>query len=102
MLTLIDSGVIDHNSSHGAYMSDIIPLSDDSFVASQHVGSSLGANDCRIEILQSSDGKTWRNEGDIHSEGPPTRRVLPPRPQNQHRPGWPSIDDRHPFRNHRG
>ena len=51
MLTLIDSGVIDHNSSHGAYMSVIIPLSDDSFVASQYVGSSLGANDCRIKIL---------------------------------------------------
>ena len=66
MLTLTDAGIIDHNPSHGAYMPTIVPLSDGSFIASQHVGSSLGANDCAIEILRSSDGKTWRNEGSIH------------------------------------
>ena len=72
MLTLTDAGIIDHNPSHGAYMPTIVPLSDGSFIASQHVGSSLGANDCAIEILRSSDGKTWRNEGSIHgAEHPP-------------------------------
>ena len=35
------------------------------FVASQHVGSGLGANNCRIEILSSSDGRRWHNEGQI-------------------------------------
>ena len=72
MLTLTDAGIIDHNPSHGSYMPTIVPLSDGSFIASQHVGSSLGANDCAIEILRSSDGKTWRNEGSIHgAEHPP-------------------------------
>ena len=56
MLTLTDSGIIDYNPSHGAYMPTIVPLSDGSFIASQHVGSSLGANDCAIEILRSFDG----------------------------------------------
>ena len=29
------------------------------------MGSGLGANDCRIEILRSPDGRQWHNEGQI-------------------------------------
>ena len=40
----------------------ITSLSDDALIAAQHVGRSLGAPDCRIEVLRTSDGGTELDE----------------------------------------
>lgn len=65
MIECVESGHLDHVPGRGAYMPWITPLPDGDFIASQHVGSALGANDCKIEILRSTDGKQWVNEGPI-------------------------------------
>jgi hypothetical protein len=70
MLRIIEEGILDRSAERGAFMPWITPLHDGSFIASQHVGTSLGANDCRIEILRSSDGRAWHNEGPIHATDP--------------------------------
>ncbi len=67
MLRIAEAGIIDHAAERGAYMPWVLPLADGSFIASQHVGTALGANDCRIEILRSADGRNWHNEGPIHA-----------------------------------
>ena len=65
MIIIAESGTLDYAPEHGAYMPWITPLPNGCFIASQHVGSKLGANDCRIEILRSPDGRQWHNEGQI-------------------------------------
>jgi hypothetical protein len=72
MLAIADQGILSHNSSRGAYMPTITPLPDGSFIACQHVGSSLGAPDNYIEILRSADGRAWSEQGSIHPATPPT------------------------------
>ena len=47
----------------------ITPLPDGTFIASQHVGQGLGSPDNHIEVLRSTDSKTWVNQGSIHDEG---------------------------------
>ena len=67
MLSIVDKGVLDHQPGRGAYMPVITPLPDGSWVACQHVGATLSAGDCYIEILRSTDdGATWTNEGGMH------------------------------------
>ena len=71
MLEIVDKGVISRQAGRGSFMPVITPLSDETYIACQHVGSSLGAGDCIIEVLRSEDeGKSWANEGSIHG-GPP-------------------------------
>ena len=65
MIVVVESGTLDYAPEHGEYMPWIAPLPNGCFVASQHVDSGLGANNCRIEILRSSDGRRWHNEGQI-------------------------------------
>ncbi len=65
MVEIAEEGILDRAPGRGAYMPWITPLPNGSFIASQHVGTALGANDCRIEILRSSDGRQWHNEGPI-------------------------------------
>jgi len=67
MLSIVEEGTIDCVAGRGAYMPWITPLDDGAFIASQHVGTSLGANDCHIEILRSDDGRTWHNEGPLRT-----------------------------------
>ena len=72
MLKIIDQGLISHQPGRGAYMPVITPLPDGSFIATQHVGASLGTADNHIEVLRSTDqGRTWTNEGSIHGQGAP-------------------------------
>lgn len=70
MLEITDQGILSQEEGCGAYMPTITPLSDGSFIASQHVGRSLGSADCHIEVLRSPDGNSWVNEGDIHGGAP--------------------------------
>jgi len=69
MLRILDRGVISHDPARGAYMPVITPLPDGSFIASQHVGTSLGSGDNHIEVLRSRDGRAWANQGSIHPAG---------------------------------
>ena len=70
MLTIIDNGIISHQSERGAYMPVITPLADGSFIACQHAGQGLGTPDNHIEVLRSADGDmTWVDEGSIHPDG---------------------------------
>ena len=71
MLKIVDQGILSHRSDRGAYMPAITPLPDGSFIACQHVGSSLGSADNQIEILRSADGRTWAVQGDVHGDGYP-------------------------------
>ena len=66
MFEIIDQGILSRQPGRGAFMPVITSLSDGALIAAQHVGSSLGAPDCRIEVLRTSDGgRSWTNEGDI-------------------------------------
>lgn len=69
MLRIVDQGVIWRVEGRGAYMPVITPLRDGTFIASQHVGTELGSPDNHIEVLRSTDGKTWENQGSIHPGG---------------------------------
>jgi len=71
MLTIIDQGILSHDPTRGAYMPTVTPLPDGSFIACQHVGSSLGAPDNHLEVLRSTDGHTWANQGSLHPATPP-------------------------------
>ncbi|MFC1526322.1 sialidase family protein [Candidatus Latescibacterota bacterium] len=71
MLTIADQGILSHNPDQGAYMPAITPLPDGSCIACQHVGQSLGSADNHIEVLRSTDGRSWVNEGSIHRGGTP-------------------------------
>ena len=72
MLRIVDRGTISRQPGRGAYMPVITPLSDETFIACQHVGASLGSPDNHIEVLRSTDeGRTWINEGSIHGDRPP-------------------------------
>ena len=65
MIITAEYGTLDNAPEHGAYMPWITPLPNGCFIANQHVGSGLGANYCRIEILRFPDGRQWHNEGQI-------------------------------------
>lgn len=70
-MEIVDRGIISHQEGRGAYMPWITPLADGSLIATQHVGSGLGAPDSYIEVLRSADGAaTWGNEGSIHGGAP--------------------------------
>ncbi len=71
MLKIVDGGIISHQQDRGAYMAVITPLPDGTFIAAQHVGSSLGSPDNYIEVLRSPDLSTWTNQGSIHAGGGP-------------------------------
>jgi len=71
MLAIVDQGILSHDPARGAYMPTITPLPDGSFIACQHVGSSLGAPDNHIEVLRSADGRAWTEQGSIHPATPP-------------------------------
>ena len=71
MFLLLDQGILSHRPGRGAYMPAISLLPDGTFIAAQYVASSLGAADAHIEVLRSSDGRTWTNQGSIHGGGPP-------------------------------
>jgi len=66
-MEILEQGVISHQPGRGAYMPVITPLSDGSYIASQHVGSGLGSPDNHIEVLRSENGRDWI---DIHSGAP--------------------------------
>ena len=67
MLEIVDKGILSRQEGRGAFMPVITPLSDGTYIASQHVGESLGSSDNHIEVLRSTDkGTTWTNEGSIH------------------------------------
>jgi len=71
VLRTVDQGIISRVSGRGAYMPVITPLSDGTFIASQHVGKELGSPDNHIEVLRSTDGKNWESQGSIHPGGGP-------------------------------
>jgi len=60
MFRIVDQGTLDGAEQRGAYMPVITPLADGSFIACQHVGSSLDANDCYIEVLRSPDRRMMK------------------------------------------
>lgn len=62
-LEIIDSGVIDSRPGRGAFFPVVSPLRDGTFLCTQFVGASLGADDVRMELLRSGDGHTWTNTG---------------------------------------
>ena len=66
MFKIIDQGILSRQPGRGAFMPVITSLSDGALIAAQHVGSSLGTPDCRIEVLRTSDGgRSWTNESDV-------------------------------------
>lgn len=71
MLRIVDQGTLSHRQDRGAYMPWITPLADGSFLASQHVGSGLGADDNHIVLLRSADGRTFEEQGIVgpHNDG---------------------------------
>ena len=83
MIIVTGSSTIDYAPDHGAYIPWITPLPNGCFIAGQHVGSGLGANNCRIEIPGSPDGRQWNNEGIIadqcssYSYRMPQKHALP-------------------------
>ena len=70
MPEIIEQGILSREEGRGAYMPWITPLSDGTFLATQHVGRELGSPDNHIEVLRSPDGQTWTNEGSIHGGVP--------------------------------
>jgi len=70
MLEIVDKGLLSRQKGRGAYMPVITPLSDGTFIACQHVGEALGSPDNHVEVLRSTDGKTWENQGSIHGGAP--------------------------------
>lgn len=66
MLQIVDQGILSHQSGRGAFMPFITLLADGSFIAAQHIGTSLGAPDNDIEILRSADGRAWISDGQLH------------------------------------
>lgn len=69
-MEIAEQGILSHQPGRGAYMPVVTPLSDGSFIASQHVGSQLGSPDNHIEVLRSENGRNWINEGPIHGHAP--------------------------------
>ncbi len=70
MPEIVEQGIISSEAGRGAYMPWITPLSDGTFIATQHVGAKLGSNDNHIEVLRSANGRDWTNEGSIHGSVP--------------------------------
>jgi hypothetical protein len=70
MPEIVDQGVLSHQEGRGAYMPWITPCGDGTFIAAQHVGRELGSPDNHIEVLRSSDGRNWINQGSIHGGVP--------------------------------
>ncbi|MEO8496249.1 MAG: sialidase family protein [Planctomycetota bacterium] len=65
-LRIVDQGILSHDPTRGAYMPSITALDDGTWIACQHVGSKLGSADNRIEVLRSSDGRQWHQQGCMH------------------------------------
>lgn len=66
-LRIVDQGILSHDTSRGAFMPSMTPLSDGTWIACQHVGKELASADNRIEVLRSIDGKHWQNQGCMHA-----------------------------------
>lgn len=66
-LRIIDQGMLSHDASRGAFMPSITALDDGTWIACQHVGRELASSDNRIEVLRSTDGKQWKNQGCMHA-----------------------------------
>jgi sialidase-1 len=65
MLRIVDQGTLSHTPGRGAYMPWITPLTDGTWIASQHVGTGLGTDDNHIVVLRSRDGRTFTEQGRI-------------------------------------
>ena len=62
-MKIIDEGFLSHRSGISAFCPCIEVLADGSYIASQDVGTTLGSCDHSIELLHSSDGRQWENQG---------------------------------------